>query len=101
MPTWQNHEHRITSLEMIMGGLSKQMEGVENSMNKVEQTIQRGNDDQKAQLDLFYSQMADEFFTKKATTHEAKLSIYVKIIGGIAGAGGIVYAVVDLVARMS
>lgn len=100
MPIWQNHEKRITSIEIDMGGLSRQMEGVESTMKDVEKTIQRGNDEQKKQLDMFYAQMADEFFTKKQATHEAKLTIYAKVVGSLLGVGGIIYALIDVVGKL-
>ncbi|MBS4207499.1 hypothetical protein [Bacillus sp. FJAT-50079] len=40
MPIWQNHEQRITTLEVTMSGLT-------NKMDSVERTIKEGNSEQK------------------------------------------------------
>lgn len=92
MPIWQDHERRITTLEVTMGELSNKMDRVDNS-------IKEGNKEQKEMLDLINNRMVDEFFGKRKTETEHKLDLKKKVIGGIAGGlvggGGIVYVIIE------
>ena len=58
MPIWQNHEQRITTLEVTMSGLSQKMDNVEK-------TIKEGNEKQENKLDEINQRLFDEFFHKK------------------------------------
>lgn len=97
MPIWKDHEHRLTKVETIVGGFGSQIEGMERSMDRVQQVIEKGNSEQKDQLDMFYAQMANEFFDKKKTTHNTKNKLLLKLTGAFVGAGGVVYVVIDLI----
>lgn len=89
MPIWQNHEQRITALEVNMRGLSKQMDSVES-------TVRKANNEQKELLNTINNRMVDEFFHKKRTTHDHKWQLAGKITAGLFGAGGIIYLLFDL-----
>ncbi|MCM3396497.1 hypothetical protein M3638_01435 [Oceanobacillus profundus] len=86
MPIWQNHEQRITTLEVTMTGIS-------SKMDSVEKTVKDGNDKAERKLDTIDNRLMDEFFQKKRTTHENKWAL----IGKLLGAGGIIYLLFDLV----
>jgi|SRR5699024_4285359 len=84
MPIWQNHEQRITTLEVTMTGIS-------NKMDHVEKTIREGNKEQKDMLDTINNRMIDEFFTKK----KLNLSNGWKLLFTLAGGGSFLYLLVD------
>lgn len=83
---WQDHERRITTLEVNMTGLSKQMESIDKK-------VESGNKEQKDKLDTIDQRLLDEFFYKKRSNHDNKWSLLFKILG----AGGIVYLLFDLI----
>lgn len=84
MPIWQNHEQRITALEINMNGLS-------DKMDRVEGTIKEGNQEQKEMLDTINKRMVDEFFTKK----KMNLSNAWKFLIAIFGGGGFFYLLIE------
>ncbi len=84
MPIWQNHEQRITALEINMTGLSEKMD-------KVEGTIKEGNKEQKEMLNTINNRMVEEFFEKK----RLNLSNGWKLLFAIFGGGGFVYLLID------
>ena len=84
MPIWQNHEQRITELEVTIKGLS-------NKMDSVERTVREGNKEQKELLNKINNRMVDEFFTKKTLN----LSNAWKLIFAIFGGGGILYLIIE------
>lgn len=84
MPIWQNHEQRITALEVTMQGLSQKMDSLE-------ETINTGNDEQLKKLDEMNNRLFDEFFKKKTLN----LSNAWKLIIGILGGGGLIYLLID------
>lgn len=86
VPIWQNHEQRITTLEVTMSGISQKMDSVEK-------TVREGNEEQKKKLDTIDQRLLDEFFYKKRSNHDNKW----QMAGKILGAGGIIYVVFDLV----
>lgn len=88
MPIWQNHEQRITALEVTMSGVSEKMD-------RVDATIRDGNKEQKEMLDKINTRMVDEFFGRKKTDHKYKWKIISAIVGGMLGGGGLFYVVLD------
>ncbi len=86
MPIWQNHEQRITALEVTMTGLSSKMDSVENA-------VKEGNNEQKEMLNTINNRMMEEFFYKKRSNHDNKW----QILGKILGAGGIVYLLFEFI----
>lgn len=86
MPIWQNHEQRITTLEVTMTGLS-------SKMDNVEKTVKDGNEEQKKKLDMIDTRLVEEFFGKKRTNLENGW----QLLGKVLGAGGILYLLFDLV----
>ena len=84
MPIWQNHEQRITALEINMTGISEKMD-------RVEETIKEGNNEQKQMLQTINNRMVEEFFHKK----KFNLSNIWKLIFMLLGAGGLVYLIID------
>lgn len=84
MPIWQNHEQRITTLEVNMTGLS-------DKMDRVEDTIKDGNQEQKEMLNTINNRMVDEFFTKKSVI----LANGWKLLFSLVGGGGVLYLLID------
>lgn len=86
MPIWQNHEQRITALEVTMTGLA-------SKMDSVEKTVKEGNEEQKKKLDTIDQRLLDEFFYKKRSNHDNKW----QMLGKVLGAGGIVYLLFEFI----
>lgn len=84
MPIWQNHEQRITRLEITMTGLSDKMESVER-------TVRKGNDEQKELLNTINNRMVDEFFKKKTINLNNGWKLLFSLIGG----GSFLYLLVE------
>ena len=84
MPIWQNHEQRITRLEITMTGLSDKMESVER-------TVKKGNDEQKELLNTINNRMVDEFFKKKTINLNNGWKLLFSLIGG----GSFLYLLVE------
>ena len=88
MPVWQNHEHRITALEVTISGLSNKLDSVEN-------TVKEGNKEQKEMLAMINNKMVEEFFGRKKTSHDTKMKLFLKIGGGIIGAGSFLFLAIE------
>lgn len=84
MTIWQNHEQRITALEVTMNGLAQKMDSVES-------TIKDGNKEQKDMLDSINNRMVEEFFHKKRTNLSNGWSLLIAVFGG----GGFIYLLID------
>ncbi len=84
MPIWQNHEQRITTLEVTMSGLSQKMDSVEK-------TIKDGNEKQETKLEEINQRLFDEFFTKK----KLNLSNWWKLLFTLLGGGSFFYVLID------
>lgn len=84
MPIWQNHEQRITTLEVTMTGLS-------SKMDSVEKTVKEGNDEQKALLNTINNRMVDEFFHKKRVNLSNGWKLLITLISG----GGFLYLLIE------
>jgi len=86
MPIWQNHEQRITTLEV----LTSNMQG---EFKEVKDKIDTGNEDQSKQLEMINKRLFEEFFPKKASERNNKWKFWTTILGG----GGLIYLLVDKV----
>ncbi|WP_438312201.1 hypothetical protein [Sporosarcina sp. FA9] len=84
MPIWQNHENRITMLEVTITGIS-------TKMDKVEEAIKEGNKEQKDMLNIINNRMVDEFFVKK----RINLSNGWKLLFALVGGGSFLYLLVE------
>lgn len=84
MSIWQNHEQRITALEVTMTGLSSKMDDV----NK---TVKESNKEQKELLNTINNRMVDEFFTKK----KINLSNGWKLLFTLLGGGSFLYVILE------
>jgi len=93
MPIWQNHEQRITTMEVNMTNLKGEFQ-------EVKEMIERGNKKSEEKLDAIDSRLMDEFFTKKRVTHETRSKIYLKVAGGLLGGGGVMYALYDIITKL-
>ncbi len=88
MPIWQNHEQRITTLEV----LTSNMQG---EFREVKDKIDKGNEDQTKKLETIDKRLMDEFFQKGRTTRENAWKLASKIVGSLLGAGGVLYFIAD------
>lgn len=86
MPIWQNHEQRITTLEVITSNM-------QGEFKEVKDKIDAGNKDQSKQLELINKRLFEEFFPKKASERNNKWKFWTTILGG----GGLIYLLVDKV----
>ncbi len=84
MTIWQNHEQRITTLEVTMSGLSQKMDNVER-------TIKEGNEKQENKLDEINQRLFDEFFHKKRVNLSNSWKLMLTLIGG----GSFLYLLVE------
>jgi len=92
MPIWQNHEQRITALEVTMQGLSQKMDSVEGTMKSVEKSVEKANNEQKEMLNMINTRMVEEFFKRKSMN----LSNTWKLIIALFGGGGFIYLIIRL-----
>lgn len=83
----QDHERRITVMEVTMGTLASKMDTVDSKMDKVKETIDEGNKEQKAMLNVINNRMIDEYFTKKSIN----LNNAWKLVLGLLGGGSFLY----------
>ncbi len=83
MPIWQNHEQRITTLEVTIQGIS-------HKMDNVERTIKEGNNEQKEMLNTINNRMMEEFFTKK----NINFSNWWKLVFTLLGGGSFLYVLI-------
>ena len=81
---WQNHEQRITALEVTMQGLSQKMDNVQKS-------IKESNREQKELLNTINNRMLDEFFEKK----KINLSNGWKLLFTLVGGGSFIYLILE------
>lgn len=91
MPIWQDHEQRITTLEVTMTGLSNKMDKVDGRVEKVDDTIKEGNKEQKELLDTINNRMVEEFFVKKRKHFDNWWKFVFLLIGG----SSVLYLIID------
>lgn len=84
LPIWQNHEQRITALEVTMSGLSQKMDSVENA-------IKESNKEQKELLNTINNRMIDEFFNRK----KVNLNNAWKLLFTLFGGGSFLYLIIE------
>ncbi|MGJ9381545.1 hypothetical protein [Salipaludibacillus sp. CF4.18] len=88
MPIWQNHENRITTLEVTMTGLT-------TKMDKVESTIREGNKEQKDMLDKINNRIMEEFFHKKRVNLSNSWKLVLVVSGSLVGGGSFLYVLFE------
>jgi len=88
MPIWQNHEQRITTLEVITGDMQREFKEVKEIINK-------GNKDQTDRLEQIDKRLMEEFFHKTRTTRDNVWKLVFKIGGGFVGAGSFIYILIE------
>jgi len=88
MPIWQNHEQRITALEVITGDMQREFKEVKEIINK-------GNKDQTDRLEQIDKRLMEEFFQKARTTRDNVWKLVFKIGGGFVGAGSFIYILIE------
>lgn len=88
MPIWQNHEHRITALEVTQATMKSEFDDIKNRIDK-------GNDEQSKKLEVIDKRLMDEFFTRKNRNHENTWKLVLKVAGALVGAGSFIYLVLE------
>ena len=88
MPIWQNHEQRITALEVITRDMQREFREVKEIINK-------GNKDQTDRLEQIDKRLMEEFFQKARTTRDNVWKLIFKIGGGFVGAGSFIYILIE------
>jgi len=84
MPIWQNHESRITALEVTTAN-------IKNEFTEIKDKIDKGNDEQSKKLETIDKRLMDEFFKKKGTNRENIWKLLIAIVGG----GSFFYLIVE------
>lgn len=85
---WQNHEQRITTLEVITGNMQSEFKEVKEIINK-------GNKDQTNRLEQIDKRLMEEFFQKARTTRDNVWKLVFKIVGSVVGAGSFIYILLE------
>lgn len=88
MPIWQNHEHRITTLEVTTANISK-------DFSEIKEKIDKGNTEQSEKLEVIDKRLMDEFFKRKNRNHENSWKLILKITGAVIGTGSFVYLIIE------
>lgn len=88
MPIWQNHEQRITALEVTTAN-------IKNEFTEIKDKIDRGNDEQSRKLEIIDKRLMDEFFKRKNRNHENTWKLVIKVTGALVGAGSFIYLVLE------
>jgi len=90
MPIWQNHEQRITALEVTTAN-------IKNEFTEIKDKIDQGNAAQSKKLETIDKRLMDEFFKRKNRNHENTWKLILKVTGAILGAGSFIYLVIEKV----
>ena len=88
MPIWQNHEQRITALEVITGDMQREFKEVKEIINK-------GNKDQTDRLEQIDKRLMEEFFQKARTTRDNVWKLIFKVVSSVVGAGSFIYILIE------
>src|SRR5690625_4548529 len=88
MPIWQNHEQRITALEVTTAN-------IKNEFTEIKEKIDKGNEAQSKKLDIIDQRLMDEFFKKKDRNHKNTWKLILKVTGAFIGAGSFIYLVLE------
>lgn len=96
MPIWQNHEQRITSLEVTTSTINRDFADMRKRFDDVESKIEKGNEAQSKKLEVIDKRLMDEFFNKKTTNRDNKWKLLIAVVGG----GGIGYLVIEKIIEL-
>jgi len=88
MPIWQNHEQRITTLEVTTAN-------IKSEFTEIKDKIDRGNAEQSKKLEVIDDRLMEEFFSKKNRNHENLWKLIMKVTGALLGAGSFIYLLID------
>ncbi len=88
MPIWQNHEQRITTLEVTTAN-------IKSEFTEIKDKIDKGNTEQSKKLEVIDNRLMDEFFNKKNRNHENIWKLILKVAGALLGAGSFIYLLLD------
>lgn len=91
MPIWQNHEQRITTLEVTTAN-------IKNEFTEIKEKIDKGNTEQSRKLEVIDKRLMDEFFKRKNRNHENTWKLILKVTGAILGAGSFIYLLLEKIA---
>jgi hypothetical protein len=84
MPLWQNHEQRITALEVTQANMKHEFKEIKDAINN-------GNDTQLKKLDEMNNRLFDEFFQKKKINLSNGWKLLITLLGG----GSFLYLAVE------
>lgn len=85
---WQNHEQRITALEVSQTTMKQEFKDVKDAINK-------GNEEQSQKLDTIHERLFEEFFHKKRTDQKERWKFLGSFLGYLLGGGSVLYLVVE------
>lgn len=88
MPIWQNHEQRITTLEVTTAN-------IKNEFTEIKDKIDKGNEAQSEKLEIIDKRLMDEFFKRKNRNHKNIWRLTLKVAGALVGAGSFIYLILD------
>ena len=95
MPIWQNHEQRITTLEVITGDMQREFKEVKEIINKGNKDQTSRLEHQTDRLEQIDKRLMEEFFQKARTTRDNVWKLVFKIGGGFVGAGSFIYILIE------
>ena len=84
MPIWQNHEQRITALEVTQANMK-------HEFKKIKEAINDSNKSQLEKLEEINNRLFDEFFKKKKINLNNGWKLLITIFGG----GSFLYLLID------
>jgi len=84
MPIWQNHEQRITALEVTQANMKHEFKEIKDAIN-------HGNITQLKKLDEMNNRLFEEFFAKK----KINLSNGWKLLFTVLGGGSFLYLILE------
>ena len=84
MPIWQNHEQRITALEVTQANMKHEFKEIKEAIND-------SNKSQLEKLEEINNRLFDEFFKKKKINLNNGWKLLIAIFGG----GSFLYLLID------
>ena len=84
MPIWQNHEQRITALEVTQANMK-------HEFKEIKEAIKDSNKSQLEKLEEINNRLFDEFFKKKKINLNNGWKLLIAIFGG----GSFLYLLID------
>jgi len=84
MPIWQNHEQRITALEVTQANMKHEFKEVKEAINS-------GNNKQLEKLEEINNRLFDEFFKKKKINLNNGWRLLIALVGG----GSFLYLIIE------